>query len=85
MLASASSQVRTNDVAPEAESGSRQKQVRLSDRQQAELVERYQAGAFKKELARVYGIHVETVRAIIRRRTGVVELATPRRAEGPIL
>lgn len=72
MLASASSQVGTNGVAPEAESGSRQKQVRLSDRQQVELVERYQAGAFKKELARIYGILVETAWAIIRRRAGVV-------------
>jgi len=46
------------DAAPEFEPGSRQKQVRVSDRQQAELVERYQAGAFKRELARTYGVHV---------------------------
>ena len=45
----------------------RQKHVRLSDTQQRELVQRHRDGAFKKELARVYGIHVETVRAIIRR------------------
>lgn len=45
-----------------------QKQVRLSDTQQAELVRRHRDGAFKKELARAYGIHVETVRAIIKRR-----------------
>lgn len=44
-----------------------QRQVRLSRRQQEELVQRYRGGAFKKELARAYGIHVETVRAIIRR------------------
>lgn len=44
-----------------------QKQVRLSRQQQAELVQRHRDGAFKKELARAYGIHVETVRAIIRR------------------
>jgi hypothetical protein len=54
MLASASSQVRTNNLASEAELGPRQTQVRLSDQQQAELVERYQAGAFKKERARVW-------------------------------
>jgi DNA-directed RNA polymerase specialized sigma24 family protein len=71
MLASASPQVRPSDGPPSAESGSRQKQVRLSDGQQVELVERYEAGAFKKELARVDGIHVETVRAIIRRRAVV--------------
>lgn len=44
-----------------------QQQVRLSDAQQAELVQRHRDGAFRKELARAYGIHVETVRAIIRR------------------
>jgi DNA-directed RNA polymerase specialized sigma24 family protein len=56
---------RTSDVgAPRA---TKQQQVRLSDAQQAELVERHREGAFKKELARAYGIHVETVRAIIRR------------------
>jgi len=37
---------------------------------EAELVARHEAGALKKELARTYGIHVETVRAIIRRSTG---------------
>lgn len=45
----------------------RQRQVRLSDTQQRELVQRHRDGAFKKELARAYGIHVETARAIIRR------------------
>lgn len=64
-----SSQIRVFDAAPVFEPGSRQKQVRLSDRQQAELVERYQADAFKRELTRTYGVHVETVRAIIRRRS----------------
>ena len=44
-----------------------QRQVRLSKADKAELVERFRAGAFKKELARAYGIHVETVRAIIAR------------------
>ena len=44
-----------------------QRQVRLSDEDKAELIERHEAGAFKKELARLYGIHVETVRAIIKR------------------
>ncbi len=47
----------------------RQRQVRLSDEQKAELVQRHRDGAFKKELARSYGIHVETVRAIIERQT----------------
>ncbi|UUW88634.1 hypothetical protein [Pimelobacter simplex] len=45
----------------------RQRQVRLSDSQQRELVQRHREGAFKKELARVYGVHVETVRAIVKR------------------
>lgn len=45
----------------------RQQQVRLSDTQRIELIQRHRQGAFKKELARAYGIHVETVRAIIRR------------------
>lgn len=67
MLASVSSQVRTPEGPSRAESAPRQKQIRLSDRQQAELLERYEAGAFKKEPARLYGIHVETVRAIVRR------------------
>lgn len=44
-----------------------QKQVRLSPYQQEELVRRYRGGAFKIELARAYGIRVETVRAIIKR------------------
>lgn len=45
----------------------KQQQGRPSDTQKAELVQRHRDGAFKKELARAYGIHVETVRAIIRR------------------
>ncbi|WP_460599459.1 hypothetical protein [Flexivirga lutea] len=48
-----------------------QRQVRLSDEQQAELVSRHREGAFKKELARAYGIHVETVRAIVKRRAAL--------------
>lgn len=47
----------------------KQQQVRLSDTKKAELVQRHRDGAFKKELARAYGIHVETVRAIIRKRS----------------
>lgn len=47
----------------------KQRQVRLSGQQQAELAARHEAGAFKKELARIYGIHVGTVRAIIKRST----------------
>lgn len=46
-----------------------QRQVRLADRDRVELVERYQAGVFTKEYARAYGIHVETVRAIIAKST----------------
>jgi hypothetical protein len=45
-----------------------QRQVRLSAAEPVEVVARYEAGAFKKELARIYGVHVETVRAIIARR-----------------
>ncbi|WP_454165327.1 sigma factor-like helix-turn-helix DNA-binding protein [Gordonia iterans] len=45
----------------------KQKQVRLSGQQRQDLVDRYRAGALQRELAAVYGIHVETVRAIIRR------------------
>jgi len=59
--------VRTPGGPPSTESGPRQKQVRLSEEEQAELVARHEAGAFKKELARAYGIHMETVRAIIKR------------------
>lgn len=53
---------------PTVRSGSpaNQQQVRLSDTRQAELVQRHRNGAFMKELARAYGIHVETVRAILR-------------------
>lgn len=70
-----------------------QKQVRLSEEQQAELVARHEAGVFKKELARVYGIHVETVQAIIRPGCKPTDalgrgdlpgmFTTPRRAEHP--
>lgn len=66
MLAKKSSQV-SRTVASSRPSVHRQKHVRLSDAQKAELVQRHRDGAFKKELARAYGIHVETVRAIIRR------------------
>jgi hypothetical protein len=45
--------------------------VRLSAEVQAELVARHEAGAFKNELARAYGIHVATVRAIIARHTAL--------------
>lgn len=62
LLDSALSQVRsTVDVG--RPTSTKQKQVRLSDTQRAELVQRHRDGAPKKELARVYGIHVETVRA----------------------
>lgn len=49
----------------------KQKQVRLSRQQREELVELHRKGAFKKELARTYGIHVETVRAIVRRHSTI--------------
>ena len=70
MLATTSAQVRraSGAQAPECP---RQKHVRLTRQQRAELIDRYRAGAFKKELARVYGIHVETVRSIIRRSMAV--------------
>lgn len=45
----------------------RQRHVRLSDQQTSELIQRHRDGAFEEELARANGIHVETVRAIIRR------------------
>ncbi|MEI2713590.1 MAG: hypothetical protein V9G04_09940 [Nocardioides sp.] len=68
MLDGKKSQVRRTS-AGSVLSPSKQRQVRLSDTQQAELVQRHREGAFKKELARAYGIHVETVRAILRRAT----------------
>ncbi len=68
MLEGKKSQVRRTSTVS-AVSPAKQQQVRLSDSQQAELVRRHRDGAFKKELARGYGIHVETVRAIIRRST----------------
>lgn len=70
MLMAANPQVRTASVAPRLDVRG-QNQVRLSDIQRAELVQRHRDGAFKKELARVYGVHVETVRAIIRRHGGM--------------
>ena len=66
MLAKKKSQVSRTLATPRPQA-QRQKHVRLSDAQRAELVARHRDGAFKKELARAYGIHVETVRAIIRR------------------
>lgn len=45
----------------------RQRQVRLSGQQREELVARHRAGALQRELAVTYGVHIETVRAIIRR------------------
>lgn len=66
MLDGKKSQVSRSSTARPA-SPDKQQQVRLSDTQKEELVQRHRDGAFKKELARAYGIHVETVRAIIRR------------------
>lgn len=45
----------------------RQHQVRLSRHQQAELVDRYQAGALRRELAEAYGIGTGTVSGILKR------------------
>ena len=68
MLDDKKSQVRRTGGTAE-QTSAKQKQARVSDSQQAELVQRHRDGAFKKELARAYGIHIETVRAIIRRST----------------
>ncbi|NHA01945.1 hypothetical protein G5V59_26195 [Nocardioides sp. W3-2-3] len=76
MLDGKKSQVRMHSAAV-GDPVSQQKQVRLSDAQRAELVERHRAGAFKKELAREYGIYVETVRAIIRRAEVTIAGASP--------
>ena len=64
MLAKRKSLVRRGEASRPA-ARPQQQHIRLSDSQQAELVQRHRDGAFKKELARAYGIHVETVRAII--------------------
>jgi hypothetical protein len=45
----------------------RQRQVRLSRQQQAELVDRYKGGALQRELAAIYGIERRTVAAIVKR------------------
>jgi len=66
LVENAKSQVRARVTALVA-SSQRQKQVHLSRQQREELVVRRQAGALQRELAAAYGIHVETVRAIIRR------------------
>jgi DNA-directed RNA polymerase specialized sigma24 family protein len=66
MLDGKKSQVSRGSAAPTGRQVP-QKQVRLSAAQQAELVQRHRDGAFKRELARAYGIHVETVRAIVKR------------------
>ncbi|GAB4005997.1 hypothetical protein GCM10028772_15110 [Nocardioides ultimimeridianus] len=42
-------------------------QVRLSRRQQLELVERYRGGALRRELAEAYGIGTGTVSGILKR------------------
>lgn len=48
----------------------RQRQVRLSEQRQRELVERYRAGATQRELAEMYGIERRTAMEIIRRHEG---------------
>lgn len=65
MLSGEKPQVR-RPVASGTATPQRQRQVRLSRQQKDELIERFHAGAFNKELARAYGVHIETVRAIIR-------------------
>ncbi|MDR7252768.1 hypothetical protein J2X46_001753 [Nocardioides sp. BE266] len=79
MLASGVPRARVDMTASEGQSAVRQKQVRLSEEQQAELVARHEACAFKEKLARIYGIHVETVQAIIRPRMQAHCCAWPRR------
>jgi len=53
-------------------------QLRLSRRQQEELVERYRAGALRRELAEAYGVSTGTVSNILKRNT-----ATHPRGLGP--
>lgn len=67
MLDTTYPQVSSLGEVPSTESRPRQKQVRLSQEEQVELVARHKEDAFKRELARAYGVHVETVRAIIKR------------------
>lgn len=54
-------------MASSAPPATRQTQVRLSRQQQLELVERYRAGALRRELAEVYGIGTGTVSGILKR------------------
>lgn len=66
MLDGTKSQVKRH-VARSASASVGQRQVRLSRQQRADLIRRYDAGAQQKELAQAYGIHVETVREILKR------------------
>src|SRR4051794_13701532 len=65
-------QLRTPNESPGTKSAPRRKQVRLPEEEQAELVARHKAGAFKKELAQTYGAHVETVGAVVKRQATVL-------------
>lgn len=65
-MRNANLQVRSGTDATSARRA-KQRQVRLSDAQRAELVDRYRVGALQRELAAAYGVHVETVRAILKR------------------
>ena len=44
-----------------------QKQVRLPDDVQAEIVRRFSSGTLQRELAEIYGVHRTTIAAIVRR------------------
>lgn len=59
-------EVKRHGLSNEA-SPTRQRQVRLTRQQRDDLVQHFHRGASRKELAKIYGIHAETVRAIIRR------------------
>jgi len=67
MLDGSKSQVRRSATRSVSPSFTKQSAPALWDAQQAELVRRHRHGAFKKQLAPAYGVHVPTVRAIIRR------------------
>lgn len=54
-------------VGPPTPPTPRQKQVRLPRQQQEELVERYRAGALRRELAEAYGVCTGTVSNILKR------------------
>jgi len=66
LLKTASPQIRRHPAAS-APPPPRIPQVRLSRQQQLELVQRYRAGALRRELAEAYGVSTGTVSNIIKR------------------